>query len=189
MLPFDLLFPDLARSEALFIEVADKRSRPAALLVFREFYCNDPGCDCRRVILHAVVAGQQRIVAGIGYGFEPSKPPFHDEPQIFLDPLNPQSELSDVVLDVFTKLVESEPSVRERFIEHYTLWKRVVDNPAHPDHRKVRSKNHSDSTFSPAYRPGGPTPFPPNMRCYCRSGKKFKNCCGKVALADAARRL
>ena len=187
MLPFDLVFPDLARSEALFIEIADKRSRPAGLLVFREFYCNDPGCDCRRVVLHGAVAGQQRVIAGIGYGFEPAKPPFHDEPQIFLDPLNPQSELSDVVLNVFTKLVESEPSVRERFIRHYEMWKSVVDNPKHPDHGKVRSMNHEDSTFSPVYRTGGPTPYPPNMRCYCRSGKKFKNCCRRADATGEAR--
>jgi hypothetical protein len=181
VLPFDLLFHDIARRECLAIEVADSRSRPAGLVIFREFYCNDPGCDCRRVVLHAAVAGQQRIIAGIGYGFEPPKPPFDDEPQAMLDPLNPQSELSEVVLDLFTKLVESEPSVRARFIEHYAMWKRVVDDPTHPDHGKVRSKNHDDSTFSPAYRPGGPTPFPANQRCYCRSGKKFKNCCAKNA--------
>lgn len=99
----------------------------------------------------------------------------HDEPQIFLDPLNPQSEMSDVVLDVFTKLVESEPSVRERFVRHYEMWKTVVDNPEHPDHSKVRSKNHDDLTF------------PPNMRCSCRSGRKFKNCCGRASATDGAR--
>jgi hypothetical protein len=180
MLPFDLVFPDLARRECFVIEVCDARSRPAGIVVFREFYCNEPGCDCRRVVLHAAITGKPGVVAGIGYGFEPALPPFDDEPQSMLDPLNPQSELSDHVLNVFTKVVEREPSVRERFVEHYRRWKDVIDNPAHPDHAKVRSEYHDDPTFRPAYAPRA-MGFAPNQRCHCRSGKKFKNCCGRRA--------
>ncbi len=181
--PFDLLFPDLARRDVLAIDVVGAENRPPITLLFRELYCTDPGCDCHRVILHAAIAGREHVIAGIGYGFEPSRPPFQDEPQIMLDPLNPQSELSDAVLDVFTKLVTSSPSVRERFIEHYVMFKNVVDDPSHPDHHKVRGNEHSDPGFSPAYKPR-PQGFAPNQRCHCRSGKKFKNCCGRFPVAE-----
>ncbi len=87
VLPFDLVFPDLAGREAVAVHPLDEHARPIGTLVFREFYCNDPGCDCRRVVLHAVWVEKRRIVAGIGYVFEPARPPFDDEPQIMLDPL------------------------------------------------------------------------------------------------------
>ena len=182
VLPFDHLFPELAIREVLMIE--DASTRPSRILVFREFYCTDPRCDCRRVVLHATVDGRPRVIASIGYGFEPPLPPFEDEPQALLDPLNPQSEMSETVLDLFTTLVEREPAIRERLISHYVRWKNVVDDPRYPDHRKVRSAYHDDSTFSPVYPPRDEG-FPANQRCFCRSGKKYKNCCGRAAAAAA----
>jgi hypothetical protein len=121
VLPFDHLFPELATREVLLIE--DASTRPSTIFVFREFYCTDPRCDCRRVVLHATVDSRPRVIASIGYGFEPPLPPFEDEPQALLDPINPQSEMSDTVLDLFTTFVEREPAIRERLISHYVRWK------------------------------------------------------------------
>lgn len=185
MLPFDLVFSDLARREAVAVHPLDEHARPIGTLLFREFYCNDPGCDCRRVVLHAIWVEKRRVVAGIGYGFEPAGPPFDDEPQIMLDPLNPQSDLSEHVLALCEELIEREPGVRERFIRHYEQWKQVVDDPRHPDHAKVRGENHADPAFVPAYRPTDAVPR--NQRCPCRSGKKYKNCCGRAASAPTDR--
>ena len=56
--------------------------------------------------------------------------PFDDEPQVMLDPINPQSELSDHVLALFQEVLETQPGVRERFVRHYELWKQAVDDPS-----------------------------------------------------------
>jgi hypothetical protein len=64
VLPFDHLFPELATREVLLIE--DASTRPSTIFVFREFYCTDPRCDCRRVVLHATVDGRPRVIASIG---------------------------------------------------------------------------------------------------------------------------
>lgn len=176
MLAFDRAYLDLARREALAVQFLGEGGKPSGTLLFREFYCNDPGCDCRRVVLHAVWVERGQTVASIGYGFEPAAPPFDDEPQVMLDPINPQSELSGHVLALFQEVLDTQPGVRDRFVRHYELWKQAVDDPAHPDHAKVRSRHHGDPTFRPAYR--ARPEVPRNQPCPCGSGKKHKRCCG-----------
>ncbi len=143
--------------------------------------CTEPRCDCRRVILHFVDPRRKRVLASINYAFEPSKPPFEDEPQISLDPLNPQFDQSGLVLRAFEHIIGAEPEHRERFLRHYRLWKSVVDDPRHADHHKVRSVHHDNPSFRPAI-PGESfqrvTPkVGANAACPCGSGKKYKRCC------------
>lgn len=127
-------------------------------------------------VLHAE---SKRQVATINYAFEPSQPPFDDEPQVFLDPMNPQSELSDQLQDAFETLMLTDTAYVKRLHRHHDMWKRVVDDPKHPDHAKVCPPGRPDY--------GGPA-FPkkpvrrespkvgPNELCPCGSGKKFKVC-------------
>ena len=182
MLPFDLLFWETARKESLAVQLPGG-PRPTDVYIFREFYCNEPRCDCRRVILQISSAETRRVVASLNYAFEPPGPPFEDEPQLFVDPLNPQSSMADGFLELFSRMIQEDPSRRERLIEHYERWKRVVDDPAHPDHSKVRSPSHDDPGFRPAFP--GPEPLRrsgprvgPNDPCPCGSGRKYKKCCG-----------
>ena len=173
MMRLDTLFRDLAREDACTVRVTLKESDEAVEYVAREFYCTEPRCDCRRVILQFVDARKKRVVASINYAFDPSGPPFEDEPQIALDPLNPQSEKSQLVLRAFEAMIGAEPEHRERFLRHYRLWKSVVDNPRHADHPKVRSVHHDNSSFRPAFR----AKVGANAACPCGSGKKYKRCC------------
>jgi preprotein translocase subunit SecA len=116
------------------------------------------------------------------HAFEPPKPPFEDEGQTFLDLMNPQSALSDDLLDMFKKMVADDEKYRQRLERHYKMWKSVVDDPSHPDHAKVRSEFHDDPDFEPAFprqdtvRRDGPK-VGLNDPCPCGSGKKFKKCC------------
>ncbi len=148
MMPFDHVFMDVAQRESGSIETIDRAGERATYL-FREFYCTEPGCDCRRVILHVLWVEGRRVAASISYAFERSKR--RDEPQISLDPLNPQSERSRKLLAVFTDMIGKDREYRERLIRHYEMWKRVVDDPAHPEHAKVRGEAHDDPTFQPAF--------------------------------------
>ena len=51
--------------------------------------------------IHVFDAEARQHVASINHAFEPPAPPFDDEGQTFLDPINPQSELSDALLGLF----------------------------------------------------------------------------------------
>lgn len=78
--------------------------------------------------------------------------------------------------------IASDRSYRYRLVRHHEVWKRVVDDPAHSAHAKVRSEEHDNPSFRPAFprqnpaRRDGPK-VGPNEPCSCGSGKKYKRCC------------
>ena len=51
MMAFDVLFPELAKNECRTLRPINNPELPAATFLFRERYCADLGCDCRRVLL------------------------------------------------------------------------------------------------------------------------------------------
>ncbi|MCM2332697.1 MAG: SEC-C metal-binding domain-containing protein [Anaeromyxobacteraceae bacterium] len=181
---FDVLFPEVAERECRTIRPMNHERLPSRRFLFLESYCVEPQCDCRRVMLSVVDEGTGSQVATINHAFEPLAPPHEDEPQTFLDPLNPQSAMSDDLLAQFKTMSEHDPSYQARRERHYDAWKALVDDPSHPDHPKVRSELHDDPGFRPAYpkrepvRREGPRTGP-NEPCPCGSGKKFKKCCRK----------
>lgn len=148
MMAFDHVFLEVARTEGRAIQVTDRAGKSATFL-FREFYCTDPGCDCQRVVLHVHWVEEKRVAASINYGFRPSRR--RDEPQISLDPLNPQSERSEELLRMFSELLVKDGGYRKTLRRHYTMWKQVVDDPTHPDHAKLRGEAHGDPSFRPAF--------------------------------------
>lgn len=148
MMAFDQVFLEVAQRESRVIETLDPRGKLATFL-FREFYCADPGCDCRRVGLHLLWIEEECIAASINYAFEPSRR--RDEPQIALDPLNPQGEHAKKLLEMFRDMIGEDREYRERLIRHYTAWREVVDDPAHPEHAKVHGAAHGDPSFGPTF--------------------------------------
>jgi hypothetical protein len=182
MMAFHLLFPEEAKQETRTVTPVNLGNLPGHTFLFTEFYCVDPECDCRRVMLNVIDTKTHKHVATINHGFEPPKPPFEDEGQTFLDPTNPQSEMADALLDLFEEMITKDAVYRERLRRHYKMWKAVVDDPIHPLHQKVRTEDHDDPDFRPAFprqetiRRDGPK-LGPNDPCPCGSGKKFKKCC------------
>ncbi len=158
MMAFDHVFWDVAKRDSRAIQTVDGTGSPATF-VFREFYCTDPGCDCRRVVLHIHWVEAKRVAASINYAFEPSRR--RSEPQISLDPLNPQSEHSSALLTLFIEMLAKDREFRERLHRHYAMWKQVVDDPSHPDHKKVRGAAHDDPSFRPAFPKRGREPRRP----------------------------
>ena len=180
VLPFHALFDQLAKDETRVLHIPEGDALPKGAYLFMEAYCSEPECDCRRVLLQVIHAESNRQVATINYGFEPAKPPFADEPQVSLDPLNPQSAHSDRLKVAFETLLLPDAGYVARLHRHYAMWKRVVDDPAHPDHRKVCPPDRPNFG-APAF-PKTPlrreTPkVGPNELCPCGSGMKFKKCC------------
>ncbi len=102
-----------------------------------EMYCNERGCDCRRVIINVIrpETGLTRIWATIGYGWDTLDfyrrwgGPGNDPVQMkgpYLDPLNSQTELSPALLDLFQTVLDS-PDYVERLKRHYAMFREAVD--------------------------------------------------------------
>ncbi len=72
MTPFMERFPEKGASETRSVKVAGRHDMPDGEYGFLELYCNEPGCDCRRVTIDVLrpETGWSRILATISYGWE-----------------------------------------------------------------------------------------------------------------------
>lgn len=137
MTPFMERFPKLAPQETRSVTVAGRKDLPDGAYGFVELYCNEPGCDCRRVIINVLrpETGWRKAWATIGYGWESLAfyrkwgGPHIDPAELkgpYLDPLNQQSEYSPALLDLFRFLIEA-PDYVERLQRHYQMFRESVD--------------------------------------------------------------
>ena len=65
-------YPDIAEQETRTITVLENSSwnLPPAHYSLLEMYCDEPGCDCRRVFLYVMSSLTEQVVAVIAYGWE-----------------------------------------------------------------------------------------------------------------------
>lgn len=178
IVPLASLFPALAADEEEVWKVSADESAvsqlPIGTYVLRERYCADSGCDCRRVMLYVEHIEGQRVIATIGYGFEPPEARYsHFARQAELDWLNPQSEHSEAALRKFEEQIAAEPALRARLVEHYTQWKQVVDDRKHPLHARLVQLRDRQALSAARSRPKVGV----NASCPCGSGRKYKRCC------------
>ncbi len=178
MMAFHLLFPEEAETETLQTTPVDNDRLPRRGFVFVESYCCEPMCDCRRVMIQVHDTESHKDVATINYGFEPPGPLLADYGQMFLDPLNPQSELSEAFLDLFEEMIERDGAYRDRLVRHYRMWKQIIDDPEHPGQEEMRAVEAECGIFrrrEPARRTGSNTGV--NKPCPCGSDRRYKDCC------------
>jgi hypothetical protein len=187
-------FPELAEREqkvwTVDAESADGLAPGSYLL--EERYCLEQDCDCRRVQLWVHGLTVPRVIATIGYAFEPPPREYaHFEKQVELDPLHPQSDLSDAALARFEAEISSDRAYRARLIEHYEAWKAIVDDPTHPQHARLgvrRRRPHEPRAYPPRAQPARRAPkVKPNELCPCGSGRKYKRCCNAPARSQSPR--
>ena len=136
MIPFMEKFPDLGRRETRSLLVAPGQYLPPGEYGFIEFYCNEPGCDCRRVTICVLRpdTGWSKAWATISYGWE--RPDFYrrwsgaSDPKEMagpsLDLLNAQSEYAPALLDLFRAVVQSDEYVA-RLKRHYRMYRDTVE--------------------------------------------------------------
>lgn len=135
MTPFQDRCPEVADSEMLVLHIKEPGlSLPPGEYGFFEWYCDDPGCDCRRAVLH-VISPQHpgRILATLNCGWESEA--FYTEwmhgdteagqeiTSACLDPINPQSELADALLDGFGDYVRRDAYYPQQLQRHYERFK------------------------------------------------------------------
>ena len=70
--PFEQYFPEVGAREirTLTVPPGDPLGLPAGEYGFLELYCNDPGCDCRRVLFCVIARNGMSVQAFIGWGWE-----------------------------------------------------------------------------------------------------------------------
>ena len=130
-------FPEVGARETRSVTVTQRPDLPDGEYGFLEFYCDEPGCDCRRVMIDVLrpESGWSKIWATIGYGWESldfyrqwggahSDPVEMKGP--YLDVLNPQSEYSPALLNLFRFVLQS-PDYVERLKRHYQMFRDSVE--------------------------------------------------------------
>ena len=121
---------------------------PPADYAFLEMFCDEPGCDCRRVFFSVISTGEKEIKAVIAWGWEDQV--FYttwlkdNNPHVIkelmgpaLNPASPQSNLAPALLKVFQEVLLSDTAYIERVKRHYVMFREKVDKKRK---KKVRKK-------------------------------------------------
>lgn len=182
MMAFHDLFPEVGFDETRTVTVFEETDDlPKDSYGFVEFYCVDPTCNCRRVMLNVLSEKHSKHLATINHSFEP--PPQGDviDEQTFLDALNPQSTHSMALLHLFESVLLQDSVFTERIERHYHMVKDALRRPKHPIWKVIESVNEELSDEKMRDAIAKVDPYSP---CPCGSGKKFKWCCRAKTMAS-----
>jgi hypothetical protein len=171
--PFYDVFPELAVSETRTLLVLNDPFLPPDQYVLTELFCDEVGCDCRRVFFHIYAHNKKEFVAVIAFGWEPvhfyKKWLNDDDPRVLKDLKGPvlnlgsdQSEIAPILLERIKEVVKDKEYI-ERLKRHYRIFK---------DHIAKTNRKEPTNEYSKTARVGR------NQPCPCGSGKKYKFCCG-----------
>lgn len=161
--PFNELFPELGRQETRSITVPPGADLgvPPAHYEFVEMYCDEPACDCRRVMLMVLSSASRRIEAVIAWGWESLD--FYEKWLHFDDPAtvrdlqgpvlnfgSPRTENSEALLALAQRLLLSDPAYVERIQRHYALFRERIGagggRPSMDSHKKGKRAGRRKSS-------------------------------------------
>jgi hypothetical protein len=152
LIPLFAVDPELAARETRVMHtLVPQEELPVGAYGLLEFYCPDPACDCRRVMLNVAEEKQpDHFLASISYGFD------RDDEMAgpFLDPMNPQSQYAEQLLRLVEETVLSDPRYVARLERHYVLVKQAASDPNHPAYHKLQKVLAGDAELTPVPRPG-----------------------------------
>ena len=140
-MPFESLhsrLPSLAEAETRSVTVLDKSHLPPADYGFVEMFCNEPGCDCRRVFFTVFSSLTQKPEAVIAYGWESasfyrkwfkyavSKDDIAELMGPVLNMASPQGRHAPAILNLFTEVLLGDTDYIDRIKRHYKLFRATV---------------------------------------------------------------
>jgi hypothetical protein len=178
--PFYELFPDIAARETRTITVLRENGLPLGTYGFLELFCNEEGCDCRRVFIYVTLGDDlsrssvHEPLAVISWGWENesfyrdwasfplSKDDLHELKGPALVRLVQQSQYAPELLQHFEMLIRND-KYAARIVRHYQIYRDAID-------RREKAKQALTLVRSKS-KPGR------NQPCPCGSGKKYKKCC------------
>ncbi len=138
--PFEEYFHDLAEEETRVITVfpGGVDGLPPDAYAFRELYCNERGCDCRRVFFYVTSEAQKRTEAVVAYGWETKA--FYakwmgnadlatlvEMQGPILNVGSPQSRLAPAILRLTEEVLLKDPAYLERIKRHYALFRQKIE--------------------------------------------------------------
>jgi hypothetical protein len=150
--PFHEYFPEVARRETRTITVFpdSEPGLPAADYGFVEMFCDEPGCDCRRVLFYVITPSSRCAEAVVAYGWEPVEyyakwMKHYSDPEILaglkgpcLNVGSPESALAPAILDLVRTVLLQDPAYVERVKRHYRMFRKKIDGPAKPARRRAK---------------------------------------------------
>ncbi|GMU23947.1 MAG: hypothetical protein AMXMBFR13_40240 [Phycisphaerae bacterium] len=138
-------FPELAKRETRSVIVPPDTEGPLPPdeYGFLEMFCDEPGCDCRRVFLMVVGRNDPQCHAVIAYGWE--SPEFYMKwmhkanPEMaarlkgpILNPGSPETVLAPVLLHYAEHVLLRDSAYVERVKRHYELFRAQIDAGPRP---------------------------------------------------------
>ena len=178
-MPYAMLFellPGLAEEETRTLTLsADSGFRlPPDTYVLAESFCDEPDCDCRRVMFQVFSDRKKTLEAVVGWGWE--SPAFYrrwlgrDDPETIrllrgpaLNPGSPRTENAPEILRLIRDRVLEDGAYADRVKRHYRAFRaRLAER-----RRKTRAGGTGDRTEKVGR----------NAPCPCGSGRKHKHCC------------
>ncbi len=140
--PFHEYVPEIGIAETRSIRVPPQTGSPlpADEYGFLELYCNEPGCDCRRVMFRVLSEKRCRDEAIITWGWE--TPQFYEKWLRRADPetvggligpcLNigsPASAIAAALVEVTSQTLLRDRAYTDRIKRHYNMFrKRIGDH-------------------------------------------------------------
>ena len=146
IMPYSLFynhFHEISEHETRIVTVIDQSvfNLPPADYSFLEMFCDEPGCDCRRVFFSVLSSLQNDIQAVITWGWE--KREFYakwmgdDDPIIIRDLIgpalnlvSPQTKFASALLDLFRNVLLKDAAYVDRIKRHYAMFRQKIDNQA-----------------------------------------------------------
>lgn len=140
MVPFFTRCPEVAEAEFRTARVIEDAHIPPGEYGFLELYCDEAGCDCRRVFIHVITPTMEseKPLATINFGWESEDfyrewmHGFEDDDFIrelkgpSLAPMTQQNDLAPYFLKLFESMLQ-DPAYAERFRRHYRLFREKIE--------------------------------------------------------------
>jgi len=160
-MPYSLFhnrFPEIAERETRAVTLLDRSAfnLPPAQYSFHEMFCDESGCDCRRVFFSVISSLKNDILAVIVWGWEDQdfyiKWMGDNDPHIInnligpaLNLASPQSKHAPAILNLFKELLLSDIAYLERVKRHYIMFRQEIESPVKRRVRREKSKKQKRS--------------------------------------------
>ena len=138
--PFHDLLPDVAERETRSITVLPESNLglPVGDYAFPEMFCDEAGCDCRRVFFYVVSSFRKDVEAVVAWGWENrdfyrrwmkygDKKDADNLKGPILNLGSPQTELAPAILDLVRNVLLQDAAYVKRIQRHYTMFRERID--------------------------------------------------------------
>lgn len=137
---FSTHFPELAKEETRFIWAFGRQIDIDPPFELREFYCNNPECDCERVTLGVVDhRDPSDTIVSVSYAFNRETDPY---PGPDIDPLNRATAEGRKLFPLICKILETDADYVKRLNRHYWMIQKKVQSTSVIFKSKMSARDH-----------------------------------------------